>query len=73
MEYKSSNVYKVTLNDGTSFESDGNASSILEPNLDNEFDWLSFHIGKELSNINKTMGDVKSIEIKMDFDKEKES
>ena len=67
MEGKVNNTYKVIFKDGTSFKSNGIADTKI-PSIKNEFDWLSFHIQKELINSNKTLCDVKSINITIDFD-----
>ena len=62
MEYKTKNTYKVHFKDGTSFDSSGSSSSIKRSTIDKEFEWVSFHIKKEVISMGKDLKDVEKIE-----------
>lgn len=63
MAYETKNVYKVTFKDGTSFESNGSASSeIKDFSVNEEFKWVGFHISKEVLAFGKQLSDVVRID-----------
>ena len=66
MAYKTENKYKVTFNDGTSFESNGNAESEFKNlSVNEEFKWVSYHISKEVLAFGKQITDIVKIEYTM--------
>jgi hypothetical protein len=66
MAYKSDNKYKVIFSDGTSFESNGSASSEYKDlNINEEFKWVGYHISKEVLAFGKQIKDVVKIEYTM--------
>ena len=63
MPFNTENKYKVTFKDGTSFESNGNASSdFKELSVTEEFKWVSYHITKEVAQFGKQLSEVAKIE-----------
>lgn len=67
MDYKTNNLYKVFFKDGTSFDSSGSSSSIKKSTIKNEFEWVSFHIQKEVRLAGKTLADVEKIEYTLNY------
>lgn len=67
MDYKTNNLYKVFFKDGTSFYSSGSSSSIKKSTIKNEFEWVSFHIQKEVRLAGKTLADVEKIEYTLNY------
>jgi hypothetical protein len=66
MPYKSNNKYKVIFSDGTSFDSNGSASSEYKDlNINEEFKWVGYHISKEVLAFGKQIKDVVKIEYTM--------
>lgn len=66
MPFKTENKYKVTFNDGTSFESNGSASSEYKYlSIHDEFKWVGYHISKEIVQFGKQISDVATIEYTM--------
>ena len=66
MAYKTENKYKVTFNDGTSFESNGSAESEFKNlSIQEEFKWVSYHISKEVLAFGKQITDIVKIEYTM--------
>jgi len=67
MDYKTENKYKVFFKDGTSFDSNGSADSRKKNTIDNEFQWVAFHIEKEVSLAGKTLADVEKVEYTLNY------
>ncbi len=68
MDYKTNNLYKVFFKDGSSFDSSGSSSSIKKNTIKNEFEWVSFHIQKEVRLAGKTLADVEKIEYTLNYE-----
>lgn len=62
MDYNTENKYRVFFKDGTSFDSKGSADSRKKNTIDNEFQWVAFHIEKEVRLAAKTLADVEKVE-----------
>ena len=67
MDYKTKNLYKVFFKDGTYLYSSGSSSSIKKSTIKNEFEWVSFHIQKEVRLAGKTLADVEKIEYTLNY------
>lgn len=67
MCYNTINSYTVHFKDGTSFISGGSSSAIRKSTIKNEFDWVSFHIEKEIKLKGKTLIDIEKIEYSLNY------
>lgn len=67
MNHKTKNIYKIYFKDGTCFNSSGSSSSIKKSTLKNEFEWVSFHIQKEVRLSGKALEDIKKVEYTLNY------
>lgn len=67
MDYKSSNEYTVLFKDGTQFTSSGSADSVQKSSIKNEFEWVAFHIQKEVISAGKTLADIVKVEYVLNY------
>lgn len=67
MDFKTKNLYKVFFKDGTSFESSGSSSGVKKSTIKNEFEWVSFHIQKEVRLAGKTLADIEKVEYNLNY------
>ena len=68
MNYEQNNKVVVTFNDGTTLESKGTASGLKENSLNEDLKWIGFTLLGYIRDKQKTMNDVKRIEIVLDYD-----
>ena len=68
MNYEQKNKIIVTFNDGTALESSGSSSGIKEHDLQQDLKWISYTIPSYIRDEQKTMNDVKSIEIVLQYE-----
>ncbi len=64
---RSENKYKVFFKDGTSFESNGQASRTSKSPVAHEFEWTAFHINKEVIMNGKTLEEIERIEYELKY------
>jgi hypothetical protein len=67
MEYKSENIFTIKFHDGTLHKSNGEADSIRKIKIRDEMDWIGMQIAGQLSNLKRTMSDVATINIQINF------
>ena len=68
MDYEQRNKIVVTFNDKTTMESTGSSSSIQEHDLREDLKWISYTLPSYIEDKGKTMMDVKSINIVLEYD-----
>lgn len=68
MKFIVKNKYKIEFKDGSiPLESSGKSESIEKSSITDELSYLKFHIEKELLLSKKTLSDVKSVSIKLNY------
>lgn len=67
MDFKSENKYTVYFKDGTNFSSEGKCEGNKKTTVSEEFNWITFHIEKEVLMKNKTLSDILKIECNLFF------
>lgn len=68
MDFEVKNKYKVEFKDGsTPLTSNGSSKSLKKSSIAEELDWLKFHIEKELMMSDRTISDVKSVSININY------
>lgn len=68
MNYEQKNKILVTFNDDTTLESNGSSSGIKEHDLQEDLKWISYTLPGYIRGKEKTMNDVKSIEIVLQYE-----
>lgn len=68
MNYRQRNKIVVTFNNNTTIESKGSSSGIKEHDLQEDLKWISSTLPSYIRDKGKTMVDVKSIEIVLEYD-----
>lgn len=68
MKYEQRNKIVVMFNDGTTMESTGSSSGIQEHDLREDLKWISYKLPSYISDKGKSMIDVKSINIVLEYD-----
>lgn len=68
MNYEQKNKILVTFNDDTTLESKGSSSGIIEHDLQEDLKWISYTLPGYIRDKQKTMNDVKSIEIVLQYE-----
>jgi len=68
MNYEQRNKIVVTFNDSTKMESTGSSSGIKEHDLQEDLKWISYTLPSYIRDKEKTMMDVKSIEIVLKYE-----
>jgi len=71
MDYNTENLYEVFFKDGSSFKSKGDVSSIRKSTVKKEFDWVSFHIEKEVKSQGKELADIEKIQYILTYNDKK--
>ena len=71
MDYNTENLYEVFFKDGSSFKSRGNASNIKKSTVKKEFEWVSFHIEKEVRLQGKELSDIEKIQYVLTYNDKK--
>lgn len=68
MNYEQKNKIIVTFNDDTTLESNGSSSGIKEHDLQEDLKWISYTLPGYIRDKAKTMNDVKSIDIVLQYE-----
>ena len=72
MDYVTRNKYEIFFNDGKYLASTGSSDSIRKQTIQEEMNWISAHIQKDIRENGKTIDDVTYVNISISFSKKNE-
>jgi len=67
MDYKSENIFTIRFHDGTLHKSTGTSDSVKKIQIRDEMDWIAMQISSQLTTLKRSMSDVRTINIQIDF------